>query len=131
MTEAVTCPCGCNHTFVPDKEVSTPRSRKGAKEALTWTALKRAHIKLLYWGISGLWAFHALSKDEIYRGYGRTTIDAINARISELWALDLVERIIDRAPPNPGDTVHRSNMVRYKLNLERVLKILNNGGRLK
>lgn len=129
--QSVTCPCGCGHTFIPTKDVSTPRSRKGAKYAEKWTKLQPKHLKLLAWGISGLWASTPLSKDEIYRGFNGTSVDALNPRISEFWKLDIVERIVTEPSKHADENPYKDALVKYKLNVARAVQLLNNGGRLK
>lgn len=129
MSQTIACP-SCGH-LIPKEAISTPKSRIGAKEVDNWTYLKRMHMKLMAWGISGLWASTPLSKDEIHRGFNGTTVDGINARISELRRAGVVERMMTQLPKEPNDNPHKSKLVKYRLNVERAVQLLNNGGRLK
>lgn len=96
-------------------EVVVVRSQHGAGYALKRRKLSDWHVKFLSWWISSPLVGRALTKEDLKSGYKYVDMDAINARISELKAWDLV-RVGEKA--------------RYSLNLPDVLFVLNNGGSL-
>lgn len=128
MSQTVTCPCPCGHTFLPPKQ---PRSRHGAAEALKWTKLPEANMTLLLWWLSCQWVFERMSKDQILVRYGKTTLAPLAGRISELFALDLITQHKESKSRQRLEAAHDSPAVTYSLNIDRVCKVLNAGGRLK
>jgi hypothetical protein len=104
-------------------EFDAKRNEKGAADALTWRTLPDTNKELLAWWLSSSFANSRLTKDEIEKYYGHTTIAALVARISELYALDLVTRHERQEPRYPKVT--------YSLNVDRAIAVLNNGCRLK
>ena len=108
-----TCP-RCAHTF------NARRSQKGCAEAKTWTRLPSNLINLLCWWLSNF-PQAELSKDQLSQRYSRTTISSLVARVSELLALDLVTR---------KERKHQQPPVVYRLNIGKVVRVLNNGGDL-
>jgi hypothetical protein len=96
------------------KEFEAKRNAYGAKYARDWTELPEWHVKFLAWWLSAL-PRNKLRKEDMKSGFKYVDMDAINARISELkaWRLVLPEK----------DAY-------YSLNIELVVLVLNNGGRL-
>ena len=127
MSQVVTCPCPCAHTFIMPKKA---RSRHGAVEALRWTKLPEANLVLLQWWLSGPWVFERMSKDQILVRYGKTTLAPLAGRISELYALDLIRQHKEPRSRQRLEAAHDSPAVTYSLNIDKVCRVLNDGGRL-
>lgn len=98
------------------------KSTHGAVKALTRKALPKSCKELLAWWLSSNFQNSYLTKDEIENYYKGTTATALIARVSELYALDLVQRHDKAQATNPRVT--------YILNLPKALAVLNNGGAL-
>lgn len=111
----VECPL-CHHQFYYQ------RSRKGAGYATDWKLLIQPCINLLSWWLSNF-TYERMSKDEILSKYKGTTMTALQARISELYALDLINRHEKEEGQYPTVT--------YSLNVKRVIEVLNNDGKLR
>lgn len=111
-----TCPaCGT--------EFNAKLHAKGAGYALKWHALPDRCKELLAWWVSSEYVYDRLTKDQIEAKYNHTTISGLQARVSELYALDLLIRHAKAKPTYPTIT--------YSLNIAKVTKVLNNYGQLK
>jgi len=112
-----TCPsCGL--------EFEAPRHEKGAGYALQWDRLPDNCKNLLAWWLSNSYKNNErMTKDQIKTRYNGTTIGGIMGRVSELYALGLVDRHERTKPTYPTVT--------YTLNIDKAVKVLNNGGKLK
>ena len=71
-----------------------------------------------------------LSKDEINDLYAKTTLAALSGRISELYGLELLERIILPEGEKPSGAAFNSPRSKYKVNLVKASRVINNGGKL-
>ena len=107
----------CRHCGITDS-YDVKRHAHGAGYALDWTELIQPCKNLLAWWLSNR-PFDRLTKDAILKQYGHTTMTALQARISELYALDLIRRN------------EKNCIVTYSLNFDKVVFVLNAGGRLK
>lgn len=106
----VTCPCPCGVTF------EAQRSQHGAAYALKWKKLPKDNLHLLKWWRSSLWAASEITKEEIKLHYRYVDVDGLNARISELKALEFVK------PTGRGI---------YRLNIEKTDAVIARNGLLK
>jgi len=106
----------CGHVF----NIIIKRNKKGAGYALDWDILKPYDLEFLSWWLSN-YPYQQLSKDELREKYHNATVASLPARISECYAFDLLIR---------HKTKLRYPKVRYSLNLSKVIKVLNAGGRL-
>src|SRR6185312_3708488 len=107
------CP-SCHYKF------DAKRSNYGAAYALEQTKLSKKQFEILSWWISSDYVHQSLTKEQLLNRAKLDglfiSIDAINARISELKALELVI-------PQPEN--------KYALgNLDMISKIINLGGEL-
>lgn len=110
----VTCPCGCDYTFM------VQRSPKGSKAAKRWIVLPEKNVQLLAWWWSNH-HFDWLTKNQILKEFPINP-DPLSGRISELYGLDLVIRHASKTD--------KHHIVSYSLNHAKVQLVLNSGGNL-
>lgn len=110
------CP-KCEHVF------EAQRHAKGAGYALQQEHLTDKQTKLLSWWLGSQYVKTPLTKDQIMKNYNGATIGGLMGRVSELYALGLLERHERQKPTYPTVT--------YTINLDKAVKVLNNGGKLK
>jgi len=112
------------------------RHKKGAAYALKWDKLPKRCMQLLAWWLSSQYASASLTKDQVGRSFGRPVAGGIAARVSELYALDLVKQEVLSEPPKFPNILWNDfegsyPAVVYSLNKEKAIAVLNAGGRLK